>query len=798
MEGNAAVSDRLHGRELAILQHLAAGLSDQQIADGLSLSLHTVKWYNRQIYSKLGVKSRTQAIACAKTLGLLDNDTAGISRPVAGYQLPAQTAPFIGRSRELAAVRHLLRRSRLLTLTGTGGIGKTQLAVQVADQLAGTYADGICFVDLAPLADHTLVLKAIAGALGVLEHGTEPLLDSLKRVLAQRDMLLLIDNFEHVITAAPLLSALLAAAPRVNVLATSREPLHLAGEQEYAVPLLTVPPADAVTAQGLADSEAGTFFVRRVQLSVPNFQATDANAPAIARICRRLDGLPLAIELAAARCKLLSPQALLTRLEGTADAAAFQTLAGNARDAPQRQRTLRDTLAWSYNLLRADEQRLFARLAVFRGGRSLDAIEAVCAEGLSIDVLDGLASLVDKSLVQLKDGLEGEPRFTLLEMIHVYARERLESSGEAAAMRRRHAAYFVTLAERAEPELRLAGYDYWCHVFERNVDNIRAALSWSLRVPAATEERRITLGVRLAAALGIFWYGNGYHLEGFGWTQQLLARLEEAPLAYHPSFLISAGRLAWFQDLDTGQRLIKRALDCARDLGDALQTAWARTFLGYTMLHEPNTAMPLAEAALAAFRALKYLPGIAQTLNIIGEIARVNGDDAHARLVYEECLTICRQTGETRRTAYIYNNLAFLAQHRGDTERAMQVARQALLLARDRHDRDQMAEAIITTAGSVVVGAARNQDRLRQAARLLGAAEAEYERMGTLLQPSDTPENHRIRSAVRDHLDEPSYRAAWAEGRQMMLEQAIIVALEAVGDTPSNDAREHRMHRAGP
>lgn len=780
MEDEAPPPERLHERETAILQRLAAGMTDQQIADDLHLSLHTVKWYNRQLYGKLGVRSRTQAIAYAQSLGLLPDGRERAPLPAAGHRLPAQTAPFIGRSRELAEVEQLLGRSRLLTLTGAGGTGKTRLALQLAEAIAPTFADGVCFVDLAPLADHALVMKAIAGALGVVEHGPGELLETLKRVLARRELLLLIDNFEHVIAAAPLLSELLASAPRLKALVTSREPLHLSGEQEYTVPPLTLPDAGAVSAQRLTESEAGMLFVRRAQMVRPRFEATDADAPAIARICIRLDGLPLAIELAAARCKLLTPQALLARLEDAAGDAAFQVLAGSSRDAPPRQRTLRDTIAWSYNLLSADEQRLFARLAVFHGGRSLEAIEAVCAEGLSTDVFDCLASLVDKSLVQQRDGADGEPRFALLDMIQAYARERLEASGEAAATRRRHAEYFVALAERAEPELRLAGYDRWCRVFELELDNLRAALEWSLSAPAAAEGG-VTLGVRLMAATGMFWYGKGYHVEGFRWAQQLLARLDEAPAAHHPRFLISAGRLAWFQDLDAGRRLIRWALDRSRELGDALQAAWALSFLGYTLLHEPDAALPLAEEGLAAFRALGHLPGIAQALNIIGEIARVNGDDARARQVYEECLAVCQRTGEAGRIHYMYGNLAFLAQHAGDAERAWQLAHQGLLLARDRQDRNDIADAIITMAGSLVAGGAPPQGTFRRAARLLGAAEAEHERMGTFLQPSNRPEYHRILAKVRGRLDDGLFQAAWAEGRDMTLEQALAYALEGAG-----------------
>lgn len=789
MEGSATAPDRLHERETAILQRLAAGLSDQQIADDLYLSLHTIKWYNRQIYRKLGVTRRTQAITRAQNLGLLHDGNTRAELPALDHHHAMQIAPFIGRDRERSEVRQWLSRSRVLTLTGTGGTGKTRLALRVADEVAATFADGVCFVDLAPLADHSLVMKAIAGALSVVEHAAEPLLETVKRVLARRELLLLLDNFEHVITAAPLVSTLLAAAPNVKALVTSREPLHLAGEQEYAVPPLSLPRADAVSAHSLAASEAGALFVRRAKMAQPRFEATDADAPAIARICIRLDGLPLAIELAAARCKLLSPQALLARLEGPTDDAAFQALAGSSRDAPPRQRTLRDTIAWSYNLLTPDEQRLFARLAVFQGGRSLEAIEAVCAAGLSIDVFDGLASLVDKSLVQPKERAGGEPRFALLDMIQAYARERLEAFGEAATMRRRHAEYFVALAERAEPGLRLAGYDRWCRVFEHELDNIRTALEWSLDASNAAEADRVTLGVRLAGAIGMFWYGKGYHVEGFGWTQRLLVRLDEAPARYHPKFLISAARLAWFQDLGLGRGLIRRALDCSRELGDALHTAWALTFLGYTMLHEPEAAMPLADEALAAFQALHQLPGIAQTLNIIGEIARVNGDYARAQQAYEECLAVCQQTGETGRICYMYSNLALLAQHLGEHERAMRLARVGLQLAVERQDSNDITDALITMAGSLV-GTTPHHTRLCRAARLLGAAEAGLQRIGAFLQPSNTPEYHRIVAAVREHLDDATFDAVLAEGRRMTLKQAIADALEEGNAERSNDATE--------
>ena len=316
-------------------------------------------------------------------------------------------------------------------------------------------------------------MKTIAGVLGVIENPAEPQLDTLKRALASRDLLLVIDNFEHVIEAAPLVAELLAAAPRLKVLITSREALRLSGEQEYPVPPLSLPSADSPDA--LLESEAGSLFVQRAQRLLPHFEVTEDNAPAIAQICARLDGLPLAIELAAARCKLLSPQAMLARLDSR-----LTTLTGGARDAPLRQQTLRQTLDWSYNLLDEGEKTLFARLAVFRGGRSLEAIEAVCQPDLPVDVFDGLAALVDKNLIQQKELPDGEPRFVMLETIHEYARERLAASGEAEMIRRHYAEYFVELAERAEPELRLAEHQRWSQRLELELHNLRAVLEWSL------------------------------------------------------------------------------------------------------------------------------------------------------------------------------------------------------------------------------------------------------------------------------------------------------------------------------
>jgi predicted ATPase/DNA-binding CsgD family transcriptional regulator len=767
MNDESPSPDQLKGREIEILARLSAGLSDQQIADELFLSLNTVKWYNRQIYSKLGVGSRTQAAAFAAELGLLDRGAPlRLSLPAASANLPAPSTRFIGRSREIAELKQQLGSSYLLTLTGAGGTGKSRLALRVAAEVAAGFADGVYFADLAPLSDHALVPKAITRALGIIENPNKPLPETLKRALAGRELLLLIDNFEHVIEAAPLLTELLAASPRLKVLVTSRESLRLSGEQEYQVPPLSLPVPGAVSRQQLLESEAGALFVQRAQMSLPHFAVTEDNAAAIARVCTRLDGLPLAIELAAARCKLLTPQALLERLEGVGERSPFHTLVGGSRDAPPRQQTLRDSIEWSYNLLDEGEKRLFARLAIFRSGRSLEAIEAVCAEGLAIDVFDGLASLVDKSLVEQKETPGGEPRFVLLEMIHEYARERLEASGEAERLRRRHADYFVELAERAEPELRLARYGYWCQRFELELDNLRATLEWTL------SGGDLSLGVRLAGALDMFWYGKGYHVEGIQWTRRLLERLDETPAIYHAKFLRCAGRMAWWVDLDEATALLMRALDVSREIGDKLQIAWALAFQGGAMHQEPEAAMPIAEESLALFREINHLPGIAQALNVIGELARISGDDARAKRAYEECLAVCQQTGETLRTCYNLVNLAYIAQHEADHVRALDLVRQALQLTRDTLDTRDIASFLVTFAGSI---AALGQ--LQLAAQLLGASEAALERMGAFHQPTDRPEIDRINDELRARLDAATFQKAWDEGRRMTLEQATADAL---------------------
>jgi non-specific serine/threonine protein kinase len=757
----------LSRRPAEILGLLAEGLSDREIAERLVMTINTVKWYNRQIYRNLGVSSRTQAIAIARRQQALDEDRGLIPAlhivpHTPTHHLPVETTHFVGRTRDLAAIKRLLYLARLLTLVGPPGTGKTRLARQAAWEVADAFREGAYFVPLAPISDPALVPSAIASVLGISATPNQPLMTTLQQALRERHLLLILDNFEHVLAASPRVSELLAAAPHLKVLATSREPLHLYGEQEYAVPPLELPDMEHIDPQALTVCESTALFLQAARAVRADFQVSAENAVDIANICVRLDGLPLAIELAAARIKMLPPRTLLARLNRRLD-----TLTGGPLDLLARQQTLQNTIAWSFNLLNADEKTLLARLAVFRGGCSLEAVEAVCGDEPQKNVLYTLSALVDKSLIQQRESSGGDPRFVMLETIREYAWERLDESGEAAILSRRHAEYFVELAEHAEPELRLAQQWQWFHLLETEYDNLRAVLRWSL------DEGDRVLGVRLAGALGLFWYACGYHAEGRQWSDQLLERLDSVPTIYHTKLLTAAGHMALLCDPDVAKDYFDRALQISREVGDPVNTAWALTFKGFAILRDTEPALALARAGLSAFQELHHKPGIAQALNIIGQIAIVADDTTLARQVYEECLAVSQETGEIRRIRFMLVNLTFLALHADEYERARDLAMQGLRLALEMNNKLDIADSLAGLAG--VMGVTGQPHR---AACLLAAWEAAFEWMGATALPSAKREHDRSIAAVSAQLDDTAFKAAWAKGRAMSLKQAVEFALQ--------------------
>ena len=622
--------DTVTERERQILRLLDEGFTDQEIALKLHLATSTIKWHNRQIYEKLGVSNRTHAIARARRFGLLGGDLPDDFPVIPAHNLPAQTTPLVGRNHELAQAKRLLETARILTLTGAPGTGKTRLALHIAADIADEFADGAYWVPLAPLGDAQLTSSAISDVLDVTEIVNEPLDTTLKRHLAKRQLLLVLDNFEHLLKSAVLVAELLAAAPRLKVVVTSRERLNLYGEQEYFVPPLPLPGvADQDLFTEVTQCDAVTLFVQRARAVQPAFELSEENALEVAKICVQLDGLPLAIELAAARIRLLTPGMLLQRLTSRLD-----MLTGGSRDLADRQQTLRSTVNWSYTLLEPAEKALFARLAVFAGGWSLEAAEDVCGEDLSVAVLDLLTSLIDKSLIQQSLNPLGEPRFTMLETIREFALEQLETSGSAEVLRARHADYFTRFAEHVGFGLSSMYRAAWLTRQELEQNNFRAILAWSLEGDAEP-------GLRLIAALGVCWRVRSYFIEGFKWSQRLLEKAANAAPALRAKALSSAGCLlaCYLGNYVQADRMSYEALDLARVSGDQ-ETIARALFARATALIEidPQEAHPIIDEALALFQVLDDQWELARTINLKGELSRIFGDYATAEQLYWQAL----------------------------------------------------------------------------------------------------------------------------------------------------------------
>jgi predicted ATPase/class 3 adenylate cyclase len=614
------------------------------------------------------------------------------------HNLPAQPTPLIGREAEVLAVRDLLRSDnvRLLTLTGPGGIGKTRLALQGAAELLDDFRDGVWFVPLAPIREPQLVAAAIAQALGVKEQGERPLVEQLKAYLREKRALLLLDNFEQVAPAAPLVADLLAAASGLKVLITSREMLHVYGEHEYAVPPLSLPDMQRLPPiERLTQYEAVRLFIERAQAVRPDFAVTTDNAPAVAEICVRLDGLPLAIELAAARGKLFPPKALLARLDRR-----LSMLTGGPRDLPARQQTLRNTIAWSYDMLDAAEQAIFARLGVFVGGCTLAAAEAVLGDDgrsdaevsvfIPVDaVLDGVSSLVDQSLLKQTESPDGEPRFVMLETIREYAQEQLEAGGETAALRQRHAGYYLALAEAAHPQLRGAERRMWLERIEGEHNNLRAALTWALKGGDAE------IGGRLAVVLaGSRWGGSLWSArdpsEGWRWLQAVLAQRSAVSPAIRARALLLTANSSW-QPKDEQERAqaCEEALALFRAVGDRSGIAATLTEQGVSavLLGDYAQAVQHYEASLALYRELGDRHGIATTLHSLGDIVGVQGDTARAVALLEESLALCREQGFVVEAPLVLCALGEVPCVQGDYPRAIALYWEAVALFQHLGDR---------------------------------------------------------------------------------------------------------------
>ena len=729
--------------------------------------------------------------------------------------LPVQWASFIGREQEIETVKSLLQQSPLLTLTGSGGCGKTRLALQMAAELVEEYADGVWLVELAALSEPKLVVQAVATSLGLRDVPGRTLLQTVMDYLQSRTLLLVLDNCEHLLTAcADLTETLLRGCPHLRILATSREGLRIGGEQVYRVPslpapdLASLPTEETERAALVSESDAARLFVERAKQQRLEFVLTNQNASEVASICSRLDGIPLAIELAAARVRILSVAEINAGLEDR-----FELLTGGSRTAFPRQQTLRAAMDWSYDLLTGQERLLLSRLPVFAGGWTLEAARKVCGDqSLPVgSVLDVLSGLVDKSLV-VAETQGGSSRYHLLETVREYGWERLAQGGEVTEVRKSHRDYFLALAEEAVPQLKDSDQGVWLERLEMEHDNLRTALAW-----CQSDKDGAEAGLRLAVALQRFWSVRGYVGMGREYLGEALARegasgrtalwakalngagnlawnqgdYSEARAQYEESLSIfrelrdkwgiamSLGNLGivayWQGDYSAARALLEESLSIRRELEDKWGIAHSLNNLGIIAEQQgsKSEARALLEESLSISRELGNKQGIAEALGNLGQVVYEQGDYSSARALLEESLSISRELGNKQGIADSLNDMGLVVRLQGDYEAASALYEESLSIFRELGDKQGIAYSL---EGLATLAVAEGQPE--RAAQMCSAAESLREAISAPLPPKDREEYDRNLTAMRKTLSEVAFSTAWAAGRAMTLEQAIEFALE--------------------
>jgi len=730
------------------------------------------------------------------------------------HNLPIQLTSFIGREREMAEVKQLLSNSRLLTLIGPGGTGKTRLTLQIAEDLLPSFADGVWLAESASLTDASFIPQTIAGIFGLRELPNMPILNIVTDYLRAKQLLLILDNCEHLIDGCAKLSDhLLHACPQLKIIASSREALDIAGETAYRVPSLSLPDQTQVTQEAAMGFESVQLFVERASAANPKFHLTNENASAVAQICRRLDGIPLALELAAARIKVFSTEEIVAHLDNR-----FSLLTGGSRTALERHQTLRALIDWSYELLSNDERRLFHGFSVFAGGWTFEAAEAVCPD---LDVLNLLTQLVDKSLVMVDaDAQERSKRYHLLETIRQYASERLLEAGESGQTRARHVGFFLKFAETAEPHLNGPQELKWLSHLETENDNLRAALEWAMN-------NDIIIALRLATALYLFWNRHGYHAEGRRLLSEALARLQKLPpaegeaadrrIALQARALNAFGSLGFgVGDLVGSSKIFEEAIVLSRQIGEkytlaqALSTlAYARSFLGdaegsyraaeeglalareggdkvllgqalrnmasaMAMTHgDPKVTRSYAEEALQLYREAGAHGAFAMALFNMGFWATSQENYAEARSRFEACLPLLSESGDRNHVNAAYSELAHLERQQGHFAQAKPLYRETLLEWQRLGHRAAIAHELECLA---MIAKAQEEDE--RAAKLFGAAEVLRENIHLPMTDFERVEYEREVNDLRANMDEATLTKAWSEGRALTMEQAIAFALE--------------------
>jgi predicted ATPase/DNA-binding CsgD family transcriptional regulator len=756
-------------RELQVARLVREGLTDRQVAEKLFITRRTAEWHLKQIFNKLGVNSRSQVAAWVAH----EQAVGGTAESSEAYRrsLPLQLTTFVGRGKELGEVQRLLAAKRLVTLAAVGGAGKTRLALEVAGRVQDSYPEGAWFIDLTPVKDGRLVARAFGSAVGVHERPHQPIAETLIQHLEGRQLLLVVDNCEHVIEdCADLVDRIHRACPGVTILATSREPLRVGGETVYRVPLLGIPDEGAsIDLQELSANEAVALFLDRAQLAAAEFELDATNAREVAELCRRLDGIPLAIELAAARTDVVSPGQMLERLQDR-----FRLLTGGSRSSPTRHRTLQSALDWSHDLLSEQERTLFRRLSVFAGGLSLEAAEAVCpGDDLESGAITGLlGGLVDKSLVIAEAEVTAPIRFRMLETLNHFARARLAEKGEVELVIKRHGEFFLSFAEETSPRLESDDLRSSHRRLALEIGNLRLALE-------STSDRDPEANLRLSGALTAFWYVHGLVQEGDGWLTRALAGYAVRN-RYRARALERAGQISyWRDDIESASARWHECLDIYRELGDRNGIGWGLRWVGEVTEWQEDLegAHKCYDDGLAIAVETEDARLLGSILRHLGRLAMKEGDHDAARRYFEESISHFERIGDQRPINFAHGYLGLNAIESGDFAAARAHLEKALEIAVGLDLTIGVATPIMYFAALAAA-----ESHPARALHLAGASEALAASAGAAPTRLTRRLVERWLERSRSALGAGRSAACWEEGRALSRERAIEYALARSGD----------------